>query len=514
MIRRRKKQAPAPEPAPGGHFHITPLVPPPAPPRAAAPDPAPKTVFGARFAHPADALTFVAAIRDDEHRRYPPVVRDPARSVWVIVHGYQGKDVELSWALGGVVHLPEGSDLVSPRGRRHRWQDVSAWPAVSWLELAAGIAPGKAVAEQAEVVVVTSGPLARWVIDRSQAADLDVRVATARLTPAFPEQAGDWPAVLLKVTAPGRAVPTAFTRALTGLPSTVVCRPSGGRLLIDQRLVLPLLDADLTRWVPDGWELLLAGDLGVRRITERSAEYAPPLRADTTLASPPAPPPGRLPADLRVEVALVPDRQARPVDALLLTDDELLPLRRFLTGHPAAERALLVLGPGRHLYAEPGRLVSDIPFGVPLCRLGPGALYQEAGHRLKPTLPAAARARLFAVDAESVVVMHASGTCRLSLRSAVPVWTLWLGPTVAAEPTPDSLSAAAKAVLEQADAAGARIEPDVPADARTVEQTGLYTEGFQLEQQGKLAEAARKYWEAGEPALAARLYERAAGAGQ
>ena len=45
--------------------------------------------------------------------------------------------------------------------------------------------------------------------------------------------------------------------------------------------------------------------------------------------------------------------------------------------------------------------------------------------------------------------------------------------------------------------------PGLAADVPAPEQAGLRTEGFLLEQQGKLAEAARKYWEAGEPAIAA-----------
>ena len=49
-------------------------------------------------------------------------------------------------------------------------------------------------------------------------------------------------------------------------------------------------------------------------------------------------------------------------------------------------------------------------------------------------------------------------------------------------------------------------QPAFPAP----EHAHLRTEGFLLEQQGKLAEAARKYWEAGEPAIAAKLYELAA----
>ncbi|TCO52889.1 hypothetical protein [Actinocrispum wychmicini] len=503
------------EPPPGNPFHITPLdestAPPP--PQEATPTPAPKTAFAVRFDSPADALTFLAAVREDGARRHPQALRAPDRGIWVVVPGYRPADVQLSWALGGLVNLPDGPNLVSPRGFRHSWDMVQAWPPVSWVELAAGVVPGAGVPEQPEVVVVTTGSLARWIIDRFQSSDLDIRVATVRLNALFVPHPQHWHAVLLRVTGRGRAVPKAFTSALTGLPNTVVCRLSGGQLLIDQRLTLPLLDTELARWVPDGQEWLLAGDLGAWQVTERSTEYVPPLRASSALRPPPAPPPGRLPADLGIEVSLVRDDQPHPADALLLRDEDLAPLRRFLTGHPAAERAFLVLGPDRHLYAEPGRAVSDIPFGVPLHRLGPGALYQEAGYRLKPALPAPARARLFAVDDQSVVVLQAGEAHRLSLRSTVPVWALWLGPTVDADPAAEPLSAAAKAVLVHVDAADARTEPpDISGDVPSTEQEGLYTEGFQLEQQGKLAEAARKYWEAGQPALAARLYELAADA--
>ena len=52
--------------------------------------------------------------------------------------------------------------------------------------------------------------------------------------------------------------------------------------------------------------------------------------------------------------------------------------------------------------------------------------------------------------------------------------------------------------------------PDLAAGVPVSGRAGLRSEGFLLEQQGKLAEAARKYWEAGEPAIAAKLYELAA----
>lgn len=501
-----------PEPPPGGKFHITRLdqAPPPAPRTV---EPAPMTTFAARFASPADALTFLAAVRDEAARRRPPTMRAPDGACWVVVPEFQAPEVELAWALGGVVHLPDGPFLVSPRGRRCRWTELQSWPAVSWIELAAGVRPSTSGTDQPEVLVVTTGLLARWIVDRFQTADLAVTVASGQLRSVFRTPSEDWVAVLVRVIPHGRAVPRSFTHSIGGLPHTVVCRLGGGRLLVDQRLVLPLPDADLGLWVPDGQEWLLAGDLGVWRVGERGAEHAPPLHADPMLLPPPVPPPGRLPVDLRVDITLVRDDRAQSVDALLLGDEELLPLRRFLTGHPAAERAFLVLGPDRHLYVDPGRSVSDIPFGVPLHRLGPGPLYVEVGHRLRPSLPGPARARLFDLDERSLVVLQGDEAHRLSLdrENMVPTWSLWLGATVDADPAADPLSASARAILERVDAAEARVDPpDLTGDLPTAEHADRYAEGVQLEQRGQLADAARRYWEAGRPLLAARLYEMAA----
>jgi hypothetical protein len=102
-----------------------------------------------------------------------------------VVHEQRPAQIELAWALGGVVYLPDGPDVVSPRGRRHAWADLVAWPTVSWIELAAGIGPSSHATEQQEIVVVTTGALARWVIDRFQSADLQLRVAAAELSGLF-----------------------------------------------------------------------------------------------------------------------------------------------------------------------------------------------------------------------------------------------------------------------------------------------------------------------------------------
>jgi len=509
----RRKRTPAREqPQPASGFHITrldrgPVV----TPEPITVVPVPGNLFAARFTGAAGVLTFIDAAGDESRRRYPSVHRAPDNAIWAVVSEQRPAHIEMAWALGGAVYLPDGTELVSPRGRRCGWADLQSWPAVSWVELAAYVAPGNTATEQQEVVVVTTGSLARWILDRFQSADLDIRVASAQLKGMFRPNPEDWPAVLVRVTGRGRAVPGAFSQALGGLPHTVVCRLGGGRLLIDQRLNLPVPDEILARWVPTDQEWLLAGSLGVWQFTERSTEYPPPLRATPALQAPPVPSHGHFPPDLAIDVTLVRDEQRRTVDALLLSDDELKPLRRFLAGHPSGERAYLVLGAGWHLLAEPGRGLSDIPFGVALHRVGPGALYQEVGYRLQPALPGPARADFFKIDSESLVILQRDQTHRLSLENTVPIWSLWLGHTEPADSAASPLSDSAVAVLEQVDAAGVRATPsDLAAGVPVPELADLRAEGFLLEQQGQLAEAARKYWEAGEPALAAKLYELAA----
>lgn len=510
----RKQPGPGSGSTPPQPLHITRLDPSPQPRAGQAPPPQaplPVNLFGARFPGHGAALTLVAAAGDAARHVYPPVRRAPDGAAWVLVSPDNPAQAELTWALGGTPYHLDGSDLVSPRGRRYPWAEVHSWPDLSLVELAAAVAPGQAAADQEELIIVTTGGIARWVIDTFTSDAFDLKVSTARLQGLFRASQQPWPAVLVHVTGRGNPVPRARTRALSGLPHTIVCRMSGGRLLVDQRLALPLPDEELGRLVPGDQTWLLAGELGIWQFTERSAEFPPPLRAAKELAPPPLPPQGRLPAGLGITVALVRDEQPRTADALLVRDSELVPLRRFLAGHRAGEQAFLVLGPGWHLLAEPGQGVSDIPFGVPLHRIGPGALYQEVGYRLRPAIPAAARAALFNVGAQSIVILTAGEVHRLSLSATVPVWSLWLGKTVVADQSAHPLSDPAAAILRQVDEAGAKAaRPELTAGAPDPRLEGLRSEGFLLEQQGRLAEAARKYWEAGEHALAGRLYELAA----
>ena len=503
---------PREEPAPLDAFHITRLDGEQG--QAEVEEPAPDDVIAVRFASPADALALVAMAGDQERHTYPRVCRDPDGSLVVVLRPYRPVHIELARSLGGVVHQSAGAQLISLRGHRYTWADLQRLPPVPSVELAASVAPGDGAREQREVLIVTTGLLARWILDRFHSAHLDLKVSTAELTAIYPAggQVGLWAAVLIGACGQSRPVPRAFSQALSGLPHTVVCRRGGVRLLIDQRLTLPLPDEELSRDVPPDEQWLLASELGVWRITRRSAEVAPPLRVRPALQPPSAPARGRFPPDVSTEVTLVPDDRPATSDCLLLDDGELTLLRRFLTGQPAAERAFLVLGPGWHLFADPGRDVSGIPFGVHLHRIGPGALYAELGYRLHPAIPGPARISLFAVDAQSVVILRPGAAHRLSLADAVPVWSLWLGQLSDAKPSDTKpLSDAARSILERVDDVAARLtQPGLAADLPDAAQTALRTEGFLLERQGKLAEAARKYWEAGDHALAGRLYEIAA----
>ena len=132
----------APSATPQQPLHITRLDP---KPKTAAwqpaqpPDQVPTDLSAARFTSPAAALTCVAATGDAARRAYPAVRRAPDGSIWVLVRPGNPAQAELTWALGGVVYLPDGTNLASARGRRHAWADVLSWPDVSLIELAASV---------------------------------------------------------------------------------------------------------------------------------------------------------------------------------------------------------------------------------------------------------------------------------------------------------------------------------------------------------------------------------------
>lgn len=504
-LRRRRRNPQSVVPQRG--FDITPMDRPESEPPPPPEQVTPGDLLAARFAASPDALAFAVAVRARAGSN-PPVHQAPDGAYWVIVDHAQPEEPELARAMGGAAFRPDRADVVSASGRRVPWAALRAWPEVSWVRLATGIAPGPTGGAQREYRVVTTGSIARWVMERYLGADVTITIAPARLSALFRETSS-WPAVLLRVSGSDQPVPPAFVHALTGLPHTVVCRAGHERLLIDHRLKLPLADEELAQWVPAEERWLLSGELGAWRFDRVGEESEPSLRLSAELLPPPVPMPRNVQLDLKVEIRLVSDHRPKPACALLLTDDELIRVRGFLSGHAAGDRAFLVLGAGVHLLALSGEESVGLPFGIPLNRLGPGGLYVESGYRLYPEPPTPALSTLFKLDGKSLVVVCPGSTYRFSTRHTVPVWALWLGDTVPA--AAESLSPAAREILDRVDAVRPETTaPELAKEPVTPHVTRLRTEGFLLEQQGRLADAARKYWEAGDPELAARLYELAA----
>lgn len=469
-------------------------------------------LLAGRFVGASEALTFIGAVHDPGNPDPPRCLRSGDGALWVLRTRSQPSESELVWVAGGTPYRVVDGQLVSSTGRRTTRAEMRNWTEVSWIELAACIPLAEDGAVQREIVVVTTASIARWAVNRYHDAAVEMRFASATLAPVF-HRSEDWQAILLRITGSGRDLSRSILHSLARMPFTIVCRSGDDRLLVEHRARPPLSDGDLAAQVQPGESWILGGpDQGVWRITGRSAEVEPPFRPVATLM-PPRPAVGRLPSDLSVTMTLVRESEIGDgPDAILVTDADLRALPSFLTGSPSAEKAFLILGDGFHLLAEPGGRIGDLPFGVPLRSAGVAGFFVESGYCLRPSIPPAAAARVFGLDGESVVIMCSDGAHRLAVSSTVPVWALWLGDTpqvAVAEPT-----GAIEAILTRFDALDMPRPDSSPPDtigAREATQVAdLRAEAFVLEQQGRYADAARRYREAGAPHLAGRMYELAA----
>lgn len=460
------------------------------------------------------ALAFAGATAGEDRCR----VSQADGSVWMDL-GTSGAAAELAVALGGTIVPLAGPD------------DLSALEPVPLLWLASTLMPAAPPRPLPEIAVVTTGRMADPIIRRWQRTQAEVTISQLSLEPLGPHTPPrTGPAVLVRVTSRDRLLPQQAIAALTDLPHTVVCRVTD-RLLIDVRFALPADDRRLVAEIPVGESWLVSGrDFGMWRVVGRSPEVVPPARLAFAIPSwaglpeqavpDQAVPDQRVPdqggtalaagALVRVVPATQPDGRA---DAVLLDDLELDRLRRFLTMSPLAETAFIFPGPGRHLLTEPAGLLTAVPFGVPVCRIGPEGLYLEAGHELDPPVPLTARRELFQLDRDSIVVLCHDGASRLGLSGMVPVWRLWLGDAPEAaggisERGQQLLAGLAPA--ERVPAGSASQATEVARSGSALDRGQLLIKAEQLEQRGELAGAARRLEDAGELYRAAVLYQRAA----
>jgi len=512
-----------------------------APPITATDDPAIMARFE-RNAIPA-AFAFVGATYETglvTDTSYPAGCRwrrDPADgSVWVAatgsaVAGQTG--AELAVALGGAVFEVRHGRAVRLAGHSPAPQaEVATLEPVSLPGLVSMTMPtGRPAGQLAEVAVVTTGRLASVIARQWQRRAAIVTIVPLQRQPlnAAPGE-GIQEAVVVRIRSRRAELPAPAVAALTDLPRTVVCRVAE-RLLIDVRFALPIDDRQLTAEIPADESWIVGGAytgswriIGYGREITPSPELAlvvPPEAAPAHLAGPAQGPGqvaepafGTLASHYQIPVQLVPASQPDGrADAVLVDDRDLSRLRRFLSRSPLTETAFLFLGPGRHLLSEPSGLLTAVPFGVPVHRIGPGGLYVEAGYVVDPPVPSVARPGLFHLDNESIVVLCVDGAYRLALSAMVPAWSLWLSESP--EPT-DGLSEYGQRLLTRlktlgdqtaANAGGAHVTGPTQAN---LDRARLLAEAEQLEQRGNLPEAARRLEESGELYRAALLYERAA----
>ncbi len=363
---------------------------------------------------------------------------------------------------------------------------------------------------------------------------------------------------------PRSPVPAAWLRAIADLPGVIIARPTHDGALGDPRLCVnihyrtpvpePLLARLLTaeqrppaeqrlaaeqrptteqRPPADTREtFLLAGpDIGPGWIAP-GGDWVPGSTLVVAPAVPviPAPAAGEacLPAPVPVRLvrAPAPALQRLP-DAVLVDEQELGWLRTYLMALPLGERVYVVPGMYRTLVIAAAESAAGLPLGAPLVRVGPGALYLEQGLTFAPPLPEPARAAAFAATDDEAVAITAEGAWRFRLRALVPAWTLWVGPGPRLRDAHDehlgSLRKLGDAFSRAAQTARTsdprsvsrfKLPPDIqPVSGAPLgprERARLRDEAAADLLRGEVVSAAEKLERAGDPAAAARLYERAA----
>jgi hypothetical protein len=502
--------------------------------------------IGARFEGASRALTFLNALATAETLPPPTLRRAPEGAFWVEVAAPWKDAAHWVWQSGGRPFARSGDGWVpasflgnppAATAVRRPPLDVRSWPEIDLAQLlaAATLHPTRLAASEA-VCAHVPGPLGRWVLHRAFALGVEVAVARARRRPLSGE-GPEGSILLLRLWTARGAVPRALVDAIGRLPHAMVTLPAGSggeRLWVDVRYRLPLPLAFLDSMIPEGETWVLGAPDGGHwrlRVQGREVDGATFLEAPpVAVTNGPAAAEAVLPRPGPVRVVL--DRQAQAaVDAVLVDDAQLDSVRRFLSSRPVGEACFLVPGPGQHILTAPGGLPASLPFGIPLVRLGPGALYVEVGVRFQPALPEAARQELFPLDGKRAVVVTATrgdggqlegAAYGFDLGRIVPAWSLWTGapPEVRAGLSPAGeallrvVSEAIRDVEAQQQAVLPAQRPAGGIPGRAVSQLEVLKQAELAEMNGDLLRAAELLESAGDLGRAGRLYERAAREGR
>jgi FtsH ternary system domain X7 len=504
---------------------------PPVSSKTPTPQPASDISTGGYFRSATSVLAFLGSVFGSRLSETATVRRTPQGTWWAEIAITHERIAPLIWTVGGRpftcqnkhwIPLSISGDL-PPKGTNTEKLDVSTWEIVDLAELLASASLPPSRYHGATVVdVITPGSLGRWVLSRTTALGLDVTLTPALLQPLNNKQQKDSGVLLIQLRAVGnRIISPALVQRLTCLPYTIVATSSTdtekGRILVDVRQRLSLAPSLIEPMIPENeiWVLGTA-DVGNWRIMTTGNQIdglllldAPQLPPAQSPLFPKAQPPKLIP------VQLVPrPGTGRQVDAVLLDDTELSWLRNLLMGRPIGEMAFILPGAGYHLLTAPGGLPSQIPLGIPLVCIGPGALYLELGKDFYPSLPDAARQQCFNLNSQTAVAIARNQTYRFNTAQMTPAWALWVGDTPKVQ---ERLSAQGKKLLNS-------ISPQLqnqeskkgildkifkkPKQVEPVEGVGILEQAQQAELKGDLVKAATLLEKGGYSGQAGRLYER------
>ncbi|WP_433824597.1 hypothetical protein ACQP2E_20865 [Actinoplanes sp. CA-015351] len=445
-----------------------------------------------------------------------PITRPAARPVWVSVDATIPQIGHLVELAGGRLAAIRDGRVVRVRGHSAGPEPMPSYYSelllaeVSAASLLDGLPHTPVPASTpGDLVVLAPGAVGRLILRRAFGIG-SVRAATAVWWPvAAPQQIHG---IYLRLSADEHAR-TAFLNDLAELPAVLVGRPADGAedLLTDVRYRFPQTVNRLRTLVPPNQGWLVSDRLWAFHLAGQ------PVNGTDLLDAPVVCPADELPAAPRplahlersaVAVAVSPGAGYR-VDAVLVSDAELAPLRGYLQRTTAHNDATLVPGPGRHLLVSTGAEdLADIPLGVPVRHLGPDGLYLESGCVLRPPVPVTARPALFGVDGNVLVVATRAGTVRLELDRSCPAWTMWLeGPAeVAGDLSPEALR-----LLENLEISGYRPEAGEADEPVTgVTRAAVLDKAGDLVAGGAFEAAAELLEQIGEQRRAAILYRRAA----
>lgn len=456
----------------------------------------------------------------------------PNNSWWAEVPAEPDQLVELIWAAGGRPYTRRrGQWQPATPGGRTRGVDAprpDKWPVLGLGDLLAQVhLPDRTYEPASRVDLVLPGRLARLALQRATALGLRAAMAPVSLRPLAEPDGAAAGAVLIQLRAAARqTVSRSLVHALGNLPYCAVCsafqlHEAAGQLLLDVRCRLPLPVSLVQAMVPPGQAWLLApADIGHRQFQPPGelTDCATLLQLpDRFLATAPSTPATELSRPLPVSLVRNPHRNRR-VDAVLLDDQELDWLRRYLMTRPLGEDGFLLPGPGRHLLSSPGGLAEALPLGVPLAWIGPYSCYIETGTDFHPSVPPRAREQRFQLGPDTVVAVLREQAYRFDPEQALPLWSLWIGdpPPVDGTISPPgrNLVAHVADILHEQLQQG-QPQPDSPRSFMGLfrgkeDVSDLLGKAEKAERRGNFAKAAELYEKAGQHGPAGRLYERAA----